>query len=374
MAEVDMLKFKSQELTPRVLADLKKRSTIGIIFYPTALSIVIFSGSYYQRQPSFSNQFLVLLAGICLFRLVHMWLDRRLPQNRANTAIFLTSVILTALIWGIGYAKFSFQQEELYTQMLMVTCTIGLCSGGVVAFIPFLPLSLGFNACIMVPGIISLLVFGNNYPLGFLFILFFIYMVFMAYRQNHEYWTALDNESLLEQKTEELKRLSNRDGLTGLYNRRYFDRAFSYEWKRAVRKNTPIVILICDVDHFKNVNDQYGHMAGDECLRMISGFLERIFRRETDVVARYGGEEFVILMPDERIETARDQAEKARQLVESTPIKVEGHSILTTISIGLANMVPGPDMEKEQLLSRADEALYMAKSQGRNRICINLSD
>jgi diguanylate cyclase (GGDEF)-like protein len=226
----------------------------------------------------------------------------------------------------------------------------------------------------MVPGMISLLVFTNNYPLGFLFILFFIYMIFMAYRQNNEYWTALNNESLLEKKTETLKKLSNRDDLTGLYNRRYFNQAFSYEWKRAIRKNTSVVILICDVDYFKKVNDQYGHIAGDEYLKMTTSFLQQVFRRDTDIVARYGGEEFVILMPEETIEAARNQAEKVRQLVEFNPLEFGGHSILTTISIGLANMVPEPDLEKELLLSKADKALYMAKTKGRNRVCINFPD
>jgi len=369
-----MLKHKTQKITPRVLADLKKRSSIGIIFYPIALCIALFSGDYYYRHPFFSNLFLVITFGICIFRITHRILDRKLVQNRANTITFMTSVLLTPMVWGIGYAIFTIQQEELYTQILMVTCTIGLCSGGVVAFIPSLRLSLGFNACIMLPGIVSLLIFTNNYPLGFLFILFFIYMIFMAYRQNNEYWTALNNEALLEQKTEALKKISNRDGLTGLYNRRYFDQAFSYEWERSIRQKTSVAILICDVDYFKKINDQYGHIAGDEYLKMISGFLEQIFRRKTDIVARYGGEEFVILMPEITIETAKNQAEKVREFFELNSLEFEGQTIHTTISVGLANIVPEPDMEKELLLSKADSALYMAKSQGRNQVCIDLHD
>ncbi len=256
----------------------------------------------------------------------------------------------------------------------MVTCTIGLCSGGVVAFFPFFWMALGYNACIMVPGIISFFVFTGNYPLGLLFIMFFTYMVFMTYRQNNEYWTALNNELLLEQKTKALKRLSNRDSLTDLYNRRYFNRSFSYEWKRAIRKNTSVVILICDIDFFKKINDRYGHIAGDEYLKMISGILQQVFRRETDVIARYGGEEFVILMPDETIEAAKNQAEKVRELVKLNPLEFGDQSIYTTISLGLANMTPESGTGKEILLSKADKALYMAKKQGRNQVCISISD
>lgn len=366
-----MWKIRPGELSQRVVIDLKKRSAIGIIFYIIAALTVIFSGGYYYRHPSFSNQFFGFISSICLFRMVHMTLDRYLPKNQLNTIVFITSIILTSLIWGVAFAKFTFQEAELYTQLLLVTCTIGLCAGGVVAYIPCLWLSLIFNACIMLPGTMSLLFFSGNPSLGFLFLLFFLYMIAMAKRQSNEYWTALDNEYLLEQKTKTLKRLSYRDGLTGLYNRRYFDRALAYEWKRAIRQNTSVGVLICDLDFFKNINDQYGHLAGDEYLKMAAGLLEQVFRRETDVVARYGGEEFVVLMPEETLETAKSLSETTRQTIAINTLEFENQSISTTISMGLSMMTPGPGMDIEILLSEADKALYKAKSEGRNRLCLN---
>ncbi len=299
-----------------------------------------------------------------------MSLERYLPQNRTNTIVFIFSVILTALVWGVGYAKFTMQPEEGYTQLLMVTCTIGLCSGGVVAFIPNLWLALGFNICIMLPGTISQLAFTDKPSLGILFALFFIYVIFMAYRQNNEYWTALNNEYLLEQKTKALENLSNRDGLTGIYNRRYFNKAFSFEWKRAARNKTSLVVLICDVDYFKIVNDQYGHLAGDEYLKMLTKLLDSVFKRETDVVARYGGEEFVVLMPEEEIETVMNQAELFRQTVELNPLEFKNQIICGTVSIGVSEMTPEPGMDKDNLLSQADKALYAAKTKGRNQVCL----
>lgn len=364
-----MITLRSQILTSRVMEDLKKRSTIGIAFYLVAACTVIFADGYYGRHTAFANGYLGLMTGVCLFRLVHMSIDRRLPQNRTNRTVFVCSVIATALIWGLGYGWFTWQEAEPSTQILMVVCTVGLCSGGVVAFIPNLWLSLGFNFCIMLPGVYAHMALSPNIPLGLLFILFFIYMIFMALRQNKEYWTALDNEALLEEKTRQLKRLSNRDGLTGLYNRRYFDKAFSYEWKRALRKPEPVSVVICDVDYFKKVNDQYGHLAGDEFLKRIAGHLQAVFKRETDIVARYGGEEFVVLVPGEPLESVRGQAERVRQTVEQDTLVFEGHTITATISLGLACCVPEPDMARQVLLADADRALYMAKNQGRNRIC-----
>lgn len=368
-----MLKIRPQLLTSRVISDLKTRSTIGVVFYVISLCITIFPDGYYLRHPSFSYQFMGFIFGICAFRLIHMAVDRYLPQNWINTAVFFTSVILNALIWGIGYAKFTLQPEEIYVQYLIVTCTVGLCAGGVVTFIPCLWLAWGFNVCIMVPGIISLMIFTNNYSLGFLFILFFLFMVFMAYRQNNEYWTALDNEYLLEKKSRELELLSNQDGLTGLYNRRYFDQTFFYEWKQAIRNKTSITVLMCDVDHFKRINDQYGHIAGDEYLKQITQILQQVFRRDTDFVSRYGGEEFVVLILDNSMDTIMNLAEKVRGLVESSPLEFEEKTIRTTISLGIANMIPKPGMTKETLISKADKALYSAKEQGRNQV-VNFSD
>lgn len=349
-------------MSRRVLSDLKKRSTIGILFYLVALFVVIFSDGYYGRYPSFSNFFIIMMTGICLFRLVHMALDRYLPQTPFNAGAFIFSVILTALFWGIGAGMFMRQPEAISTQVLMVVCTIGLCSGGVVAFIPYIWLAIGFNVSILTPPMITMLAITGHFSLGVLFLLFFTYMLFMTIRQNKEYWDALENEYLL-------KRLSNRDGLTGLFNRRYFDKIFSLEWKRAVRTRTRITTLICDIDYFKKVNDRYGHLAGDEYLKATARRLEGIFQRETDVVARYGGEEFVILMPGDSLENARFMADKARQEALNSPVPYEETAISTTISFGVGSIVPKPGMEKEMLLARADKALYTAKKNGRNRVC-----
>lgn len=353
--------FRRQVLSRRVLSDLKTRSTIGILFYLVALFVVIFSDGYYGRYPSFSKLFIIMMSGICIFRLIHMALDRYMPQTPFNTGVFITSVILTALFWGIGAGRFMGQPEALSTQILMVVCTIGLCSGGVVAFIPYIWLAIGFNASILTPPTVVMLTVTGHFSLGVLFLLFFTYMLFMTIRQNKEYWDALENEYLL-------KRLSNRDGLTGLFNRRYFDKTFYLEWKRAVRTRTRITILICDIDYFKGINDRYGHLAGDEYLKATARRLEKIFQRETDVVARYGGEEFVILMPGDSLENALSMAEKARQDALNTPLDFEETIIRATISFGVGSVMPKPDMEKETLLARADKALYAAKKNGRNRV------
>jgi diguanylate cyclase (GGDEF)-like protein len=361
-----------QTLSPRVVTDLKKRSFVGIFIYTIALCVVLFADGYYYRHPDFSFLFLAVITGICLIRLVHRLADPWVPERleKGNTIIFMAGIALTALVWGIGFAVFMAQPGEVNIQLFMVVCTIGICSGGCVAYSPSRLLSLGFNLFILLPGIFTLFAGDTNIPLAILLIMFSTYMALMSIRVNAEYWTALENEALLEQKTKDLEKLSNMDGLTGLYNRRYFDTAFEVSWQTAVRNKTLLTLMICDIDYFKEVNDEFGHLAGDEYLRTIAHTLNRVFKRRTDIVARFGGEEFVILISDARKGDSALLAEAFRQQMEDTRLQFESHTIRTTVSLGLAEMTPGPGLERDSLIARADAMLYEAKNQGRNRVVV----
>lgn len=165
-----------------------------------------------------------------------------------------------------------------------------------------------------------------------------------------------------------LETLSVTDPLTGLSNRRAFDDYLDQEWQRAVRDKTPLSILLVDVDHFKKINDEYGHPAGDACLRVLAQRLREHFKRPADRVVRFGGEEFAVVMPgtDPR---AMAQAERFREAMAMTPIKLtEAESIVVRISAGLATIVPDVGLTPRDLIKFADEALYQAKRGGRNRI------
>lgn len=162
--------------------------------------------------------------------------------------------------------------------------------------------------------------------------------------------------------------LSTRDALTGLRNRRYFNERFYDEFARAVREGTPLSVLMVDVDHFKEVNDAFGHMVGDQCLAAISEVLRTTISRATDTVARYGGEEFVILLPSTEVQGARKVAEAVRMAVEALSIEANSELIRLSVSVGVMCGVPGRNERRELFLSRADGALYEAKQRGRNRV------
>lgn len=173
----------------------------------------------------------------------------------------------------------------------------------------------------------------------------------------------------------ELKKLASLDGLTGIYNSRWFGDFLDLEWKRATRLRKPITIIIIDVDFFKLYNDTYGHQAGDECLKRIAHKLKEDCRRPGDVVARYGGEEFIILLSDTPSGEAAAVAERLWTgiLDLKIPHKTSSVEKYVTISLGCATSVPGKGDEPLGLVKTADAALYQSKRDGRNRITFRTS-
>jgi two-component system cell cycle response regulator len=166
---------------------------------------------------------------------------------------------------------------------------------------------------------------------------------------------------------EEIYRITIVDGLTQCYNNRYFLEFLEREMARALRYGRPLSLMIFDIDHFKQVNDTFGHLAGDQVLRELAALVRTMVRKE-ECFARYGGEEFVLVSPEGGPERVRKFAEKIRRLTELHPFVFEGKPIYVTLSIGVADMSPEL-REPRRFIRRADENLYVAKRTGRNRIC-----
>jgi diguanylate cyclase (GGDEF)-like protein len=166
-----------------------------------------------------------------------------------------------------------------------------------------------------------------------------------------------------------LKELSTIDAVTGIRNRRYFDEELDQEWRRAKRQGYDISMLLLDIDHFKKVNDTYGHLAGDECLAAIAKEVDQMFNRPSDVVARYGGEEFIVVLPYVSSGNARILAEQLRKIIEESTYLGDGHNLNITVSIGVATISPNEESAPRDLISWSDSVLYKAKSSGRNQVC-----
>ncbi len=180
-------------------------------------------------------------------------------------------------------------------------------------------------------------------------------------------------EEELRIANEHLEELASLDGLTGLANRRAFDRQIAHDWQRACEHREPVALMMIDIDHFKLFNDRYGHVAGDTCLRAVGETLSLVTLEEAVLVARYGGEEFALLLPGLNIERASALADEARRAIEDLCINhSESPCGYVTVSIGVESFVPDRYQEPAALIEAADSALYDAKRRGRNTVVAHI--
>jgi diguanylate cyclase (GGDEF)-like protein len=171
----------------------------------------------------------------------------------------------------------------------------------------------------------------------------------------------------LVQANRELQRMAAVDGLTGVANRRHFEARYQDEWRRAKRDGYPLSLILIDIDHFKQYNDTYGHIAGDECLKKVAGVLAETITRAGDMVARYGGEEFAVLLPNTDSVGTAVVAEALRAAVSGMEVEHAGSDCkILTISIGAATVWPSQEADSKELMAVTDRALYQAKAAGRN--------
>jgi diguanylate cyclase (GGDEF)-like protein/PAS domain S-box-containing protein len=193
--------------------------------------------------------------------------------------------------------------------------------------------------------------------------------IIVSYRDVTEVVSA--NRQLAESMAE-LRRVADTDGLTGLANRFSFDRGLDAAWRLCADSDSPLSIVLFDIDHFKAYNDGYGHVAGDQCLRSVAGVIAGIAKRSTDVVARYGGEEFVCVFPGTPANAARRLAESARRSVCNLrlPHAYSPTGDYVTITAGVVTRVPVREEDPWKLIREADAALYVGKKRGRNRAIV----
>jgi diguanylate cyclase (GGDEF)-like protein len=171
------------------------------------------------------------------------------------------------------------------------------------------------------------------------------------------------------QRFSSIKNMATYDTLTGLYNRRYFEERLGVEAEKSFYSGIPLSLVMVDIDHFKKINDTFGHTEGDQILCEISSVLKNSVRRN-DMVARYGGEEFILILPEAGLEQSFVIAERIRQLVEKTLFEVGRAQVHLTLSMGISNFPSHRVKSKEELVKMADQALYDAKRGGRNKVCI----
>lgn len=281
-------------------------------------------------------------------------------------AIFKVFSILHAIIFSslFGLVSYAPDFQAAYTVTLIVCA--GMTAGAMSTLTPSLFLALVFPSIILLPTMGISFFVDEIQPTGWVMSIYWVYLIVLAVKTNKEYMRTFAIEGQLERQKKELETLSRTDALTGLYNRGYFNTLYDMIWESAVRNKTNITVMMIDIDYFKRVNDSYGHLSGDECLRIVSSAISSCLRRKYDISCRFGGEEFAILISGTPIHKTEEIAGKIRKAVESQWIENGEHRFQVTTSIGLASILPTMRDSPVTLIEQADRALYSAKKAGRN--------
>lgn len=176
---------------------------------------------------------------------------------------------------------------------------------------------------------------------------------------------ALDE---LAEKNHLLEQQSVTDTLSGAYNRAFFDQRMRAELKRSRREQRPLALILLDLDHFKKINDEYGHLAGDQAIKLTAALIRQQLKRPGDKLCRYGGEEFAIILPNTDLAGALNIAEHIRAELATTPLTVLQHQVTITLSAGCYAAIANADSDPDQFIAFADQALYRAKAAGRDQV------
>lgn len=355
---------RSQQSRNQALIDTTSR-IMGAMYVYVALWLVITLVAGLQKaHPQLVWGTTVWLGAIAATRALVAHQLQNLLDHSPVLAHRLTVglVLVNGLTWGLLTAASVYMPslEPIRTSMLLVS--VGLSSGGTVAMAINPTLKMWFPVSVIAPVAVATAAHATdgNFMLASLMVIYTVYIMHAARTVSQDYWRAQEAFRALEH-------VSLTDPLTRVPNRLHFERQYQIEWRRACRLNTRLAVMIVDLDHFKRVNDEHGHPAGDIVLQEAARAMGEALMRPCDVLARYGGEEFIVLLPEITEEGAYIVAERLRTQVEKLRITLPSSTMNITCSVGYTCIVPGHELDADELIRQADEALYQAKTSGRNR-------
>ncbi len=359
-----MEQFNSDiNIEKRLAQDLVKRMGKAIYAYPVLWSVAGVGGDFHINAPTVFYGALVVFTLLSIVRALHFKSLKKVAEE--NISRWLAALrwlnVPSSLIWGSLFAYALAGNDQAFI-LLMTFSTAGIVAGGVYNFAPDFKLSSSFILSLIIPAIIVTVFITHAWFLTLLLVVYLGFIMHMATNQKNDYWGLLNNELELEKK-------SHTDALTNLDNRRYFDQKLNEYCHLSTRNHEQLSVMLIDCDHFKQINDNYGHDVGDRCLKHVAKILQSELPRVTDVCARYGGEEFSIILPGTNLSGAKKVAERIRQTIAHSPLDVSNKEIHITVSIGSVSRHVHAYIDDlpEQLFKQADMALYRAKENGRNR-------
>ncbi len=359
------------ELQIRALKDLTNRAKSGILIYLANWLVLTFTFGLPDSHPYAFALNTAIISAIMLSRLMHNLVTRYYANShtRALQQWLVITILLGGVHWGLMAAWFIYTPSHPDIRLCMIILSPCFALGGACTLSISNEIRHWFPVLILSPSILAYIYVGGEtyYVLAGLTCFLLLYVSSSSKASHDDYWSAITNNLVAEERATVMEKLSTIDALTQLKNRLYFDNELDQEWKRCMRIGCPISVLMIDLDHFKQINDTHGHIFGDECLRAVALTLASEAKRPSDCVARYGGEEFVILLPNTNERGAEFIASRVLESVARIELTSADQTIQLTCSVGGATMVPEADSRPTELLQRADNALYAAKREGRNR-------
>jgi len=350
----------------QVCRDMVRRGIPGCASYFVIWTVLAHTTVIATRLPLLTWFGIIILG---LFGLLRGWYSLRFESlHGSDPAAWLRhygmAVLGTSTTWAILSSVVLYEfLPDAPAAYLVAIATVAVAAGGMASVMSHLWLQRAHILITCIPAIAVCLFHGPAEPL--LIAIFLVgwsaYLIYIGRQLNQQFLRVVEANALLD-------RLAKTDPLTGIPNRRAFDERFDAEFRRAIRLDQSLTVLILDIDHFKQYNDTYGHIAGDSCLEEIAGAMSRRFRRGTDVVARYGGEEFAALITASSPALAAEQVSLLMDDIVALGIPHSTSTVapVVTISMGAVTCRPTTDSNTAEILNRADRLLYRAKSAGRN--------
>ncbi|HEX4853427.1 GGDEF domain-containing protein [Arenimonas sp.] len=358
----------------REVADTRQRLVTGGLFYLLGWLVVAAPSDVMQ-----SHAALGALVGVAFLLLAALRYWPRPPAEEAPMAqlqAWLDTrwwvVLATAALWG-GVLSWTLLDPHMAPgRTAALLCTIAFAT----AFAHNYSLRLGRAALgialIYAPAPILMPYSGESPSVVITLGVYTVYLGLVMVRSYREYQGQLDLYDRVRNQRDEFETLSRVDPLTGLANRRYFSGAMDHLLAGCRMHRQPLAMLVMDLDHFKYVNDEFGHDAGDVCLTRFADRMREVFTAPGVHLARLGGEEFGVLLPGLDARAAAEAAERMRASLELHPLQLREGPLAITVSIGVASLAPGSRAEGTDLYRAADRAMYQAKTDGRNRVRIDL--
>lgn len=361
----------------QALVDAMERTRGGTFVHLPLFVLIGWLTGIAESHRAFFFANVAFLAVTALVRVVFTRYAHGAAQSEANlerirrfTWAFTGLYLLSGAHWGALAAAVSYWPSLENARIpIWLVCT-GIAAAGTIILGLLQAVRIGYPAVVLLPPMCASLL---NPSEGSLFAvaaaaMLWIYVFDASRGIRRDYWKGAVATNELEQRAAELERLSTTDALTQICNRRYFDERLADEWSHSLQTGQRIAVMVIDIDHFKGINDEFGHPVGDRCIVAAAEALRMGLRQHGELLARYGGEEFAVLLPRTPEVVAIAAAETLRLRVAEALIEVKGRRIAMTCSVGVCSMPADRNGRPDIAMRRADQALYMAKRAGRNRV------